>query len=26
LSWDGPKVLDSGRTLLLAQQQGLHCG
>ena len=24
LSWDGPKVLDVERTLLLAQQQGLH--
>jgi predicted polyphosphate/ATP-dependent NAD kinase len=26
LSWDGPKVLDVDRTLLLAQQQGLHGG
>jgi predicted polyphosphate/ATP-dependent NAD kinase len=26
LSWDGPKVLDIDRTLLLAQQQGLHRG
>ncbi len=26
LSWDGPKVLDVARTLLLAQQQGLHRG
>jgi hypothetical protein len=26
LSWDGPKVLDVDRTLLLAQQQGLHHG
>jgi predicted polyphosphate/ATP-dependent NAD kinase len=26
LSWDGPKVLDVGRTLLLAQRQGLHHG
>jgi hypothetical protein len=26
LSWDGPKVLDVHRTLLLAQQQGLHRG
>ena len=24
LSWDGPKVLDVDRTLLLAQRQGLH--
>jgi predicted polyphosphate/ATP-dependent NAD kinase len=24
LSWDGPKVLDVDRTLLLAQQQSLH--
>jgi predicted polyphosphate/ATP-dependent NAD kinase len=26
LSWDGPKVLDVDRTLLLAQRQGLHHG
>jgi predicted polyphosphate/ATP-dependent NAD kinase len=26
LSWDGPKVLDVDRTLLLAQRQGLHGG
>jgi predicted polyphosphate/ATP-dependent NAD kinase len=26
LSWDGPKVLDVNRTLLLAQRQGLHRG
>lgn len=26
LSWDGPKVLDIDRTLLQAQQQGLHHG
>ena len=26
LSWDGPKVLDVGRTLFLAQRQGLHHG
>jgi predicted polyphosphate/ATP-dependent NAD kinase len=26
LSWEGPKVLDIDRTLLLAQQQGLHAG
>jgi predicted polyphosphate/ATP-dependent NAD kinase len=26
LSWDGPKVLDVDRTLLLAQQRGLHHG
>jgi predicted polyphosphate/ATP-dependent NAD kinase len=26
LSWDGPKVLDVDRTLLLAQRQGLHRG
>jgi predicted polyphosphate/ATP-dependent NAD kinase len=26
LSWDGPKVLDVHRTLLMAQEQGLHRG
>ncbi len=26
LSWDGPKVLDVDRTLLLAQRHGLHHG
>jgi predicted polyphosphate/ATP-dependent NAD kinase len=26
LSWDGPKVLNVDRTLLLAQRQGLHHG
>jgi hypothetical protein len=26
LSWDGPKVLDVDRTLLLAQRLGLHGG
>jgi hypothetical protein len=26
LSWDGPKVLDVDRTLLLVQRRGLHHG